>query len=117
MTPFGRFMRNLRLERGLLLKNVADALGVTSAYLSALEHGKKGVPNEDLVSRLQATLKLNSQQKKELLQALRDSSSSLAISHKSTPLAFETANAFARRLPSLSEKELKMIKGILDKEE
>lgn len=117
MTPFGRFMRNLRLERGMLLKDVADKLKVSSAYLSALEHGKKGVPNEAVVSKLETSLELNPEQKKELMQAVRDSANSLSISHKSTPLAFETANAFARKLPSLSEKQLKSIRGILDKEE
>lgn len=116
MTPFGRFMRNLRLDRGMLLKNVADKLQVTSAYLSALEHGKKGVPNDVLVSKLQTSLELNRQQKKELIQAVRDSASSVSISYKSTPLAFETANAFARKLPNLSEKQLKSIKVILEKD-
>ena len=37
MTPFGERVRRLRRERGLLLKDMAAHLGVSSAYLSALE--------------------------------------------------------------------------------
>ena len=44
MTPFGDRMRQLRSERGVTLKEMADATGVSSAYLSALEHGKRGRP-------------------------------------------------------------------------
>ena len=44
MTPFGDRMRKLRAERNVTLKDMAEALGVSSAYLSALEHGKRGRP-------------------------------------------------------------------------
>ena len=44
MTPFGERVRRLRRERGLLLKDMAAHLGVSSAYLSALERGERGKP-------------------------------------------------------------------------
>ena len=44
MTPFGERMRDLRKAKGVTLKDMADAIGVSSAYLSALEHGKRGRP-------------------------------------------------------------------------
>lgn len=116
MTPFGRFMRNLRMERGLLLKDDADKLGVTSAYLSALEHGKKGPPSAALISKLENILKLSTEQRKELRRAARDSVSAMDIPSKSTPFAFETANAFARKLPNLSEQQLRKIRSVLDQE-
>uniref|UniRef100_UPI00146FE038 helix-turn-helix domain-containing protein n=1 Tax=Escherichia coli TaxID=562 RepID=UPI00146FE038 len=49
MTPFGRKLRELRAERGITLKDMAAALRVTPAYLSALEHGKRGRPSWRLV--------------------------------------------------------------------
>jgi transcriptional regulator with XRE-family HTH domain len=52
MTPFGLRMRKLRAERGLTLKQMADDIGVSSAYLSALEHGKRGRPGWHLVQRI-----------------------------------------------------------------
>ena len=52
MTPFGDRMRKLRAERGITLKEMADGLGVSSAYLSALEHGKRGRPGWHLIQRI-----------------------------------------------------------------
>jgi len=37
LTSLGQFLRKLRLERGEILKTMADKLGVTSAFLSAVE--------------------------------------------------------------------------------
>ena len=50
LTPFGLRVRQIRLELGLKLKEMADALGNTSAYLSAVETGKKPA-NEEIVER------------------------------------------------------------------
>lgn len=116
MTPYGLFMRKLRLEQGLLLKDMADALGVSSSFLSALEHGKKGAPNNDFIAALTGKYALNAAQREELRSAVRDSSTSLAIPSKVTPLGFETAHAFARRLPNLSESQLRQLQKIIDKE-
>ena len=44
LTSLGQFLRKLRLERGEILKTMADKLGVTSAFLSAVENGKKRMP-------------------------------------------------------------------------
>lgn len=52
MTPFGRHIRALRAERGVDQKTMAAALGVSPAYLSALEHGKKGRPPFSLVQKI-----------------------------------------------------------------
>ena len=49
MTPFGEKVRRLRQERGLLLKDMAAHLGVSSAYLSALERGERGKPTWTLI--------------------------------------------------------------------
>lgn len=52
MTPFGERMRVLRRERGLTLKEMAAALRLSPAYLSALEHGKRGRPSPVLVHQI-----------------------------------------------------------------
>ncbi|MFX8601142.1 helix-turn-helix domain-containing protein, partial [Acinetobacter baumannii] len=45
MTPFGLKLRELRRSHGVSLKAMAEALEVSSAYLSALEHGHRGRPS------------------------------------------------------------------------
>lgn len=45
LTPFGKYLRKLRIDRNELMKDMADKLKVTSSYLSAVEMGKKPVPD------------------------------------------------------------------------
>ncbi|MBB4005112.1 MAG: helix-turn-helix transcriptional regulator [Aurantimonas endophytica] len=52
MTPFGERIRALRKERGVTQGQMAAALNVSSAYLSALEHGRRGRPTWDLLQRI-----------------------------------------------------------------
>lgn len=52
MTPFGSRVRQLRAEKGVSLKQMADELEISSAYLSALEHGHKGVPSPMLLRQI-----------------------------------------------------------------
>ena len=43
-TKYGVFCRKLRLEKGELLYDMAQKLGVSSAFLSKVENGKKKPP-------------------------------------------------------------------------
>lgn len=52
MTPFGLRLRQLREERGVTQKEMAAAIRVSAAYLSALEHGRRGQPTWDLLQRI-----------------------------------------------------------------
>ena len=44
-TSIGDFLRKLRLTKEQKLKDMAELLGVTSAFLSAVENGKKSMPD------------------------------------------------------------------------
>ena len=52
MTPFGERIRALRRERGVTQGDMAKAIGISSAYLSALEHGRRGRPTWQLLQRI-----------------------------------------------------------------
>ncbi|HUZ65428.1 MAG TPA: helix-turn-helix domain-containing protein [Acetobacteraceae bacterium] len=52
MTPFGVRLRVLRAERGMTLKQLAVQIQVSAAYLSALEHGRRGAPSIGLVHQV-----------------------------------------------------------------
>lgn len=52
MTPFGEKVRALRAQKGVTQGAMAAALGVSGAYLSALEHGRRGRPSWDLLQRI-----------------------------------------------------------------
>ena len=114
MTPFGKFMRNLRLDRGLMLKDSANKLGLTSAYLSALEYGKKGVPGDLLISRIVSEFGLDRKQITQLKGSVRNSTTRFEVPAKSIPDAFVTANIFARHLSRLTEEQLREIRTVIN---
>ena len=65
LTEIGKFLRRYRIDNGLLLKDMAGKVGVTSAYLSAVENGKKR-PTEDLVGKIINAYDLDSEKAAEL---------------------------------------------------
>ncbi len=52
MTPFGAHLRALRTQRKIRLSTMAAGLHVSAAYLSALEHGRRGRPAPGLVQQI-----------------------------------------------------------------
>ncbi|ENZ77831.1 MULTISPECIES: helix-turn-helix domain-containing protein [Ralstonia] len=53
LTPFGKAVRKARLDAEVTLSDMAAALDVTSAFLSALETGRKKIPPQ-LAERVEA---------------------------------------------------------------
>jgi transcriptional regulator with XRE-family HTH domain len=107
MTPFGEKMRSLRGERGLQLKDMAAGLGVSPAYLSALEHGKRGRPNRRFVHRICQFLGVIWDDAEEL-QRLADLSHPRVVVDTSglSSQATEFANRLAEKIAKLPEDAL-----------
>lgn len=96
MTPFGDRMRKLRAERGVTLKEMAEALGVSSAYLSALEHGKRGRPGWHLIQRILAYFNIIWDEADEVVRVARISHPRITIDTSGlSPKATELANRLA----------------------
>lgn len=53
---FGDRLRSLRRDRGCSLASLAQRVGCTPSYLSAIECGKKGQPTESLIAGLEHAL-------------------------------------------------------------
>ncbi|MFD1260639.1 helix-turn-helix domain-containing protein [Entomomonas asaccharolytica] len=51
ITIFGKLLRRVRLDRDLLLKDMADGIGISSAHLSGIETGRKPIP-QGLVEKI-----------------------------------------------------------------
>ena len=68
MTPFGVKIRDWRQRKNLTLHQQAEVLGVSSAYLSALENGTRGRPSVVLVDQICAWLGLIWDDAEELKQ-------------------------------------------------
>ncbi|MGJ4857505.1 helix-turn-helix domain-containing protein [Labrys sp. KB_33_2] len=107
MTPFGARLRALRAARGQSLKEMAEALGVSAAYLSALEHGKRGQPTWILLQRIITHFNIIWDEAEDLqrLAALSDPRVVVDTAGLS-PQATELANRLAQDIAKLPEAEV-----------
>ena len=107
MTPFGEKLRAIRTARGLALKDMAAGLQVSPAYLSAMEHGRRGKPSRRFVHRVCQFLGIIWDEAEEL-QRLADLShprvvvDTAGLSVKATLFA----NLLASRISGLDETQL-----------
>ena len=115
MTPFGERVRQLRQERGRMLKDMAAHLGVSSAYLSALERGERGKPTWTLLQGVLQYFRIIWDEADELARLADLSDPRVRIDTANTdPRATLLANRLAREIRSLSPDDLEAMLGILD---
>jgi transcriptional regulator with XRE-family HTH domain len=107
VTPLGAKIRELRLKRGVSLKEMASALSVSSAYLSALEHGKRGKPTWFLVQRIITYFNVIWDEAEEIQRLAELSDPRVTIDTAGMdPKATELANQLALKIGGLSEDSL-----------
>jgi transcriptional regulator with XRE-family HTH domain len=104
MTPFGARLRELREERGMTMTSMAEAIGVSPAYLSALEHGKRGRPTWGLLQRIIGHLNIIWDEAEELERLADLSHPRVVIDTEGlSPKATELANRLSERIAQLDE--------------
>jgi transcriptional regulator with XRE-family HTH domain len=114
MTPFGEKMRKLRADRGVTLKQMSSAIGVSSAYLSALEHGKRGRPGWHLIQRIIAYFNIIWDEAEEVTRLARISHPRITIDTSGlNPLATEFANRLADDVGKLEPQTLNELLAVL----
>ncbi len=115
MTPFGAKLRELRAARGVTLKAMAEAIGVSAAYLSALEHGRRGAPTWYLVQRIITFFNVIWDEAEELERLAEDSDPRVTVDTAGlSPKATQLANRLARQIGALGEGEITVMLGLLD---
>jgi transcriptional regulator with XRE-family HTH domain len=116
MTPFGDRMRKLRAERGLTLKDMVDGIGVSPAYLSALEHGKRGRPGWHLIQRVLNFLNIIWDDAEDVVSLARISHPRIVIDTSGlNPKATEFANRLADDIARLDSTALDELLAVLDR--
>ncbi|MFL2770738.1 MAG: helix-turn-helix domain-containing protein [Rhodospirillaceae bacterium] len=115
MTPFGARLRALRAERGINQKALAKRLNVSPAYLSALEHGRRGQPGPGLVLEICGHLDLIWDEAEELKRLAANSRPKVLLDTGGlSPKATELANRLAARLHHLTESEIDRLMIVLE---
>lgn len=115
MTPFGEKLRAIRSARKLALKDMAAGLQVSPAYLSAMEHGRRGKPSRRFVHRVCQYLGIIWDEAEEL-QNLAD------LSHPRVtvdtagldPKATLAANLLAENIATMDEAALDRLLALVD---
>ncbi|MBT3237461.1 MAG: helix-turn-helix transcriptional regulator [Rhodospirillaceae bacterium] len=110
MTPFGEKIRQLRAERDIMQKTMAEELGVSGAYLSALEHGHRSQPGPGLIRQVCDYFALDWDEAEELRHlALRSHPKITVDTSGLGAKATELANLLAERISDLDDETIEWV--------
>ncbi len=110
-TKFGKFCRKLRIEKGELLYDMAQKLGVSSAFLSKVENGKKKPPihwKQEIISIYKISGSLLDELEVSFFDALNSDSIDISFYEETDK---ELMLSFARKFDALDKA---LIRKMLD---
>lgn len=114
LTRFGKKLRALRLENDQRLKDMADELQVTAAYLSAVENGNRSVP-DSWIGKLSDSYNLSDSEIEELQKLAYENKTDVKINlSNAEEQEIGLALSFARKFRDLSDEQVCEIQRILD---
>ena len=114
MTKFGIFIRKFRLDRGILLRDMAKDLGISPAYLSGMETGHKDIP-QSLADHIISVYNLSAEQSKELKHSIMLSKQKICITTGQIAWKNEIVSKLKEKLDTLSEEQqFKIIEVLKD---
>lgn len=109
-TTFGKFLRILRIKNAEILKDMSAKLGLSIAYLSSIENGKREIPS-DLYDKICSNYIIDIEEQYKLREAIDFSRNETIINLKNlTKEKKELSLLYARKIESLSEEEVKKLK-------
>ncbi|SDB64741.1 helix-turn-helix domain-containing protein [Belnapia rosea] len=115
MTPFGQRLRALREAHGVSQAALAEALHVSPAYLSALEHGHRGRPSAGLIHQVNEFFGLIWDDAEEMARLARLSHPRVVLDTAGlSPEATALANRLAREIRKLPPEVIQMLTRVLD---
>lgn len=115
ITEFGRQLRVIRARRDMTLGEMADKLDVSSAFLSAVENGKKSITDK-LVKAIQLGFDLSDTEREEVFFSANRSKTEQKVQMENLSAdTREIVGMFARSIESssLSSEQAEKIRKIL----
>lgn len=110
LSEFGKELRKLRIDHGKTLGDLGEELGVSAAFISALERGKP-VPL-DFIGKVISALNLNPTEARRLEAAAARQANEVVVSMAGKDdRTKELTLAFARKLDHMSVEELQKLLG------
>ena len=116
-TSFGELMRKLRIKHHEVMGDVAKMLSVTTPFLSAVETGKKNVP-ESWFELIVKHYDLNTEEQSKLCDAIEASKTQMKLNLiGSSNYKREMALQFQRSFNEIDEETAKKIIELLNSKE
>ena len=109
MSPFSRYLKTLRIKRGVRQKELAYRLGFEPSYLSALERSKKGPPRQDFIRRLVQGLALDESEQAELARALKASRRQVSLPAQASDAEYALLHQLEPQLGNLNPLQIQLI--------
>lgn len=113
MSPFSRYLVDLRRRLGVRQGELAEILSYDQSYLSALETGQKGPPTPEFVEQLAKTLELSEEEQRILFATAEASECKLTISRKADEEVFLLLRDLRDKLPMLSAAQVHVMRELL----
>jgi transcriptional regulator with XRE-family HTH domain len=111
LTPFGITIRKLRLDKGMRLLDLAERIGKTSAFLSAIETGRKPIP-DGFVLAVGRAMGLSAEELSILRKAADRTRKEVKV-EKLPEDQRELVAAFARRIDKVPAEMMANLKKII----
>lgn len=115
LTSIGKFLKKLRVDRGEIMKDMAEKLDVTVSFLSAVENGKKRMPatwNRKICS----VYDLTEDQRQAFTTAIAETEDAIEMNLVSANIGKrELAVSFARRFDNIDDEQVEQIRKILQR--
>jgi HTH-type transcriptional regulator, competence development regulator len=113
LTELGKELRRIRIDRDEKMVEMAKRLEKSPAFISSVETGKKAPPSgfEEIVVKVYG-LAADAARK---LRSAADLSRKAFVLEPSNALGRDTAGLMARRMNTLSERDLQEIREILNR--
>ena len=113
LTPYGLYCQNLRNKYDVSQKTLAKILSKNPSYLSALEHGRKGKPEDEMINKIIDHFSLSELEAQDLRNAASDSDPNLRLPPNILAKTYRVARLFVERADSLNEGDLNVLEAVL----
>ena len=114
LSEYGKTLRKIRIDNGFTLAQMAKAVGITSAYLSTIERGKRNIP-KNLTQNIIGHYELSNEQATELQKAEYLSMDSFEIELSAVSLHKKTlVLSLAKNLKNMTYEQVARIKSIME---
>lgn len=113
MTPFGEYIKQLRISRGLQQNQIALAVGISPCYYSAIESGSKPPPSRNVFNNIVDELKLAQKEVEEINAAAVASKRTYTVPKNLTVHEQRLVGCLWERLGSITSDQAQCIETIL----